>query len=527
MKKTFRFLIPLSLVTLLIVGVTMWNYAQQAQDRILPGVTVAGVDIGDLSLDDAIARLEQDLPAPTDRILTLRADGHTWPLTWRDVSQHYDVAASAQVAFASGRELSTLAYARTYLKAEPVTLDPVIVPADPDRITAAVERHSDALYFPPVDATFALQDGTPLATPSQPGQRLDVVASLTAVQTALVAGAESVDLVLTAIPPQRPTAEPAYSRATRWLAQPFTLIVDDPLTGELDADDLPTGYRAEFSADPARIATWLTITPRLEDVTLSLDAHAVQAWLITVEAQLGNERRLDHESTQRAILHALYEGQHQSPATVRHPSRTYIVQPGDTFSLIAYENNLPTWPLVKVNPGIDPGAIDVGQVITIPSVDALFPHPLIPGKHIDVNLYQQTATAYENDAPVFTLTISSGISRTPTIDGQFQILFKDADAYAKRWQLDMPYFMGIYEEDDGFFNGFHELPITHYGTRLSSSVLGYPASFGCLIVDEGDAEKLFNWADLGTLVRIRGYAPGTPTWQQTLADLAPLEEEGE
>ncbi len=332
--------------------------------------------------------------------------------------------------------------------------------------------------------------------------------------------------MLVSIPPQRPAAEPAHSRAARWLAQPFTLIVDDPLTGDLDEDGLPTGYRAEFSADPARIATWLTLTPRRNTISVSIDAHAVQAWLLTIEAQLGGERLLDLKNTRRSILRALSAWQPHAAATVRHPARSYTVQPGDSFSLIAYENHLPMWPLVNVNPGIDPGAINVGQVITIPSVDALFPHPLVPGKHIDVNLYQQTATAYENDVPAFTLTISSGISRTPTIDGQFQILFKDENAYAQRWQLDMPYFMGIYEEDEGFFNGFHELPITHYGTRLSAGVLGYPASFGCLILDEGAAATLYHWADLGTLVRIRGYAPGTPSWQQTLADLAPLEEEG-
>ena len=91
----------------------------------------------------------------------------------------------------------------------------------------------------------------------------------------------------------------------------------------------------------------------------------------------------------------------------------------------------------------------------------------------------------------------------------------------------MPYFMGIYEEDDGFFNGIHELPITSYGVRLSPRVLGGPASFGCLILDEGDAETLFNWADLGTLVRITGFAPDTPTWAETLADLAPIEGQAE
>ena len=35
----------------------------------------------------------------------------------------------------------------------------------------------------------------------------------------------------------------------------------------------------------------------------------------------------------------------------------------------------------------------------------------------------------------------------------------------------------------------------------------------------GDAEKLYNWAPVGTLVRIEGVAPGTPTYEERLAEL--------
>ncbi len=94
-------------------------------------------------------------------------------------------------------------------------------------------------------------------------------------------------------------------------------------------------------------------------------------------------------------------------------------------------------------------------------------------------------------------------------------------AFAQRWHLDMPYFMGFYAEGEDFYNGIHELPITSYGTRLSPYVLGWPASYGCIILNVGDAEALYNWADLGTLVRVNGVAPGTPFGQQTLEDIAP------
>ena len=121
--------------------------------------------------------------------------------------------------------------------------------------------------------------------------------------------------------------------------------------------------------------------------------------------------------------------------------------------------------------------------------------------------------AYEGEQLVYDFTCSSGMTSTPTIAGQFQVLFKEPSAYAPRWSLEMPYFMAIYQEGPEFFNGIHELPITSGGRRLWAGVLGWPASYGCIILDVGDAELLYNWAPVGTLVRITGVAPGTPTYE--------------
>jgi len=165
------------------------------------------------------------------------------------------------------------------------------------------------------------------------------------------------------------------------------------------------------------------------------------------------------------------------------------------------------------------------RIPTIPSIDVLFPHPLVDGKRIEIDLPTQTLRAYEgtfeSEAQVFEFRISSGISTTPTLAGQFQVLFKEEMAFAQRWRLDMPYFMGFYEEGEDFYNGIHELPITSYGVRLSRGVLGWPASYGCIILDIEDAEALYNWAPVGTLVQVHGVAPGTPFGQQTLLDIAP------
>ncbi len=522
MKKAMYVLIALLVFTLLIFAVAAWLSLRQPVNQIAYGVHVAGVDLGGMQPSEAVNALTQVLPVSSTQTITLMAAEQTWPLTWAEVGQHYDIAATVKAAAEVGQDSDsdTLAQLWENLRPEDVEIKPVLVPANPERVALALAPIADALYISPVDAELRLEGGAVIAHPGEAGQWLDVDKNMARVMQALVEKKDSVTLDLETRAPDRPLPEPARERAEIWLAQPFTLVVDDPLTG-----DPPRGYHTTFSASVSQVASWLTVSAGRYDIRLYLASDALSNWLEEVSGQLGEGRYLDMTPTLKNVLAALYAGQHEARGLVRHPSHQYTVQPGDTLSLIAYEHQLPMWQIEKSNPGIDPGAIDVGQVITIPSVDVLFPHPLVPGKRIEVDLKTQTTYAYENEVPIYTFTVSSGISRTPTIDGQFQILFKEEAAFARRWQLDMPYFMAIYEEDEGFFNGFHELPITSYGVRLSPGVLGWPASFGCIILDVGDAETLYTWADVGTFVRITGYAPGTPTWQQTLADLAPLEEE--
>ncbi|NLF00607.1 MAG: L,D-transpeptidase family protein, partial [Anaerolineales bacterium] len=188
--------------------------------------------------------------------------------------------------------------------------------------------------------------------------------------------------------------------------------------------------------------------------------------------------------------------------------------PGDNLFDIAYSYGFPRWQLEVANPDVEPSALEIGMELVIPSIDVLLPEPIAPGKLIEVNLPEQRLRAYEEGQLRYEFTCSSGMSSTPTIAGQFQVLIKEDVAYAPRWDLDMPYFLGIYLEGPDFYNGIHELPIAGDGRRLWAGVLGWPASYGCIILDIGDAATLYDWAPIGTLVRIKGVAPGTPVYRE-------------
>jgi len=103
---------------------------------------------------------------------------------------------------------------------------------------------------------------------------------------------------------------------------------------------------------------------------------------------------------------------------------------------------------------------------------------------------------------VYSFVVSTGKAGSRTRTGNFGVLDKYPNAYASTWDLQMPYFMGIYWAGS-LENGIHALPILSNGQRLWAGYLGTPVSFGCIILSTENARTLYYWADVGTSVAIQ------------------------
>jgi len=124
-------------------------------------------------------------------------------------------------------------------------------------------------------------------------------------------------------------------------------------------------------------------------------------------------------------------------------------------------------------------------------------------KRIEVDISEQRGRAYEMDQIVLDFILSSGKPGTPTKRGTFEVLDKiPQDAYSSAWGLRMPWWLGIYWAG-GSENGFHALPILRNGRTLWAGYLGTPISYGCLVLDTPTAKRLYDWAEIGTMVIIR------------------------
>ncbi len=128
--------------------------------------------------------------------------------------------------------------------------------------------------------------------------------------------------------------------------------------------------------------------------------------------------------------------------------------------------------------------------------------PAAKDQLIIVGIAEQRMLVFGQGELVFDFVVSTGEPGRDTAIGDFEILDKIDVAYASTWNLDMPYWMGIYWSGP-LENGIHALPIVkHTGYKLWDGYLGQRVSYGCVILSDQDAATLFDWAAIGAKVKI-------------------------
>lgn len=112
---------------------------------------------------------------------------------------------------------------------------------------------------------------------------------------------------------------------------------------------------------------------------------------------------------------------------------------------------------------------------------------------IEVNVTTQRLVAWEGNAPVYAVIVSTGTDKHPTLTGTFAIEDKlrvtrmQGDDYDVP---DVPYTM--------YYDGGYAIHGAYWHRNF-----GTPVSHGCVNVAVDHARWLFNWASVGTPVVVR------------------------
>lgn len=167
-----------------------------------------------------------------------------------------------------------------------------------------------------------------------------------------------------------------------------------------------------------------------------------------------------------------------------------------------------TWSMISLGKWVDRNKV---RVVT-PRIEP--PDGVENGRWIEVNLYEQTLTVYEDSHLLFATLVSTGYEPYYTQPGLFQI----------REKLELETMEGAFATGKVDYYRLENVPWTMYydGPRALHgaywrSKLGSELSHGCINLSVGDSHWLYDWAEVGDWVYVwdpSGQTPADPAFYE-------------
>ena len=257
------FTFALTLSAIVVFGASFaFGYARLNEGRVLPGVAVAGVDLGGLDRNAAQQKLRGAMPDLSAGSLTVQVGSVEQSIKYATFNRDYDMAFMLDQAFGLGRAANPVDQLREQISIlmNGASVDPVMT-WNSEKLARQVEALAQAAQVPVVDASISRVDGHYVVSVAQIGTSIDVeqvVASAMAAVNNLSPDSTQVVVEGTQIPPQVTTeaAQAAADRAERVVADALTI----------------SGAELSTTIDPAVLRGWV-----------HLDETAPGQWTLTIE----------------------------------------------------------------------------------------------------------------------------------------------------------------------------------------------------------------------------------------------------
>ena len=194
--------VGLAVVLLAVMSVAATARVNASSGRILAGVTVAGVDVGGMTRDEAIAAVKATTEPKLRRGVFVVGGGKRWPVTPAGLGHDAGVEEAVDKAVA-GPEQSSFKDFWHRLTNKPVALSvDVALAEDNAKVTRFVRALAPRLAVAPTNAAIKLVDGRVVKQKARDGRELDVQASARALAKGLRGNVRKVKLVTRSVDPK-------------------------------------------------------------------------------------------------------------------------------------------------------------------------------------------------------------------------------------------------------------------------------------------------------------------------------------
>lgn len=344
-ERFFLTLLLAALGFLLALFILLLGFQLLYHNRIFPGVSINGVQLGGLTPDEAAAQLEQNLTYPQKGQLAFQYQESLWRASPAELGLYLDPQASTQAAYLIGRSGGLVDNLSAQYNAWQfgLNLSPTLILDERAAYSFIIKNISNEINRPVIEAELGLQGTEVVVHSGQIGLEVDIPATLNLLRrqmTSLQSGI--IPVMVTQSAPVIVDASQQAELARQILSQPLTLTMPEGQPGQAG----PWSFDQQSLAGMLRIELIPTDTGAQYQVTL--DSEALRAFLNNISQPLAlspenahfifNDetsqlevikpavigRQLDVEASIRAIQQKLTQGQHSIPLefTVNKPAVT-------------------------------------------------------------------------------------------------------------------------------------------------------------------------------------------------------------
>lgn len=259
-------------VLLFVLAVFLVAFQIRVQDRVVPGVSAAGIELGGMTYDEAVQALANQYTYANEAIFTFRDGDRIWQMSAEDLGVSFDVEETISQAYAIGHTTDTIRnlgdQASAWFSGESippiVTYNQSVAQTFLEGIATEIDRESQ-------DATLSVVDTTVSTTRGQIGRKLNISATLAQLSQAIIAldSGREIPLVVNETPP------------IVWNVDEAANKIETALSGsiQLTATDVNGLQLGPWTVSQAQIASLLSVTlqdnldgTRSYDVSISMDA---------------------------------------------------------------------------------------------------------------------------------------------------------------------------------------------------------------------------------------------------------------
>jgi vancomycin resistance protein YoaR len=264
-----------ALIFFLLTGALVLGFNLYFGGKIYPGVSVAGVNLSGLTLEEASSLLYHEITYPNDGKVVFQEGENLWAANPQELGLVFDAQSSARAAYNTGR--SGDPFSRVFNQAKAwrsgIDLAPLLV-YDEAAAVEYVNEIAQQVDKATIEASLTIEGVTVTENPGQVGRKVDVHGTLVSLKESMQAMTDSLITVqVEEIPPQIQDVSAAAETARRIVSQPLTLYMPDP--GE--EEQVP--WRIEADQLGRMLLVEQVETPEGRNLRVRFDENALYTYL--------------------------------------------------------------------------------------------------------------------------------------------------------------------------------------------------------------------------------------------------------